>query len=215
MKYSQSNLNIISSYCMNEHGAYEARPFGNNPICYKVMGKIFAQLNAEQDFYRLTLKCEPEQGIIYRDLYPGVVTRGYHCPPVQQPYWNTINLDEFNSMDEVLNMIDEAYDAVIRKFSRKNKSHYEKITEMDFKLTNGKDNDFKKLCVMLDDTLNNTVGSAIQHEKYDKYNKTDDINDVIVAYYQGSPAGCGAFKLFDEEHAELKRIYVAPEYRGM
>jgi tRNA modification GTPase len=27
--------------------------------------------------------------------YPGKVVRGYHCPPVQQPYWNTIFLDDF------------------------------------------------------------------------------------------------------------------------
>ena len=27
--------------------------------------------------------------------YPKKVVRGYHCPPVQQPYWNTIFLNDF------------------------------------------------------------------------------------------------------------------------
>ena len=47
-----------------------------------------------------------------------VVVRGYHCPPVQQPYWNTIYLDDFPE-DELLNMIDHAYDTVLHSFSKK------------------------------------------------------------------------------------------------
>lgn len=48
----------------------------------------------------------------------GKVVRGYHCPPVQQPYWNTIYLEDFPD-DELLNMIDLAYDTVFSKFSKK------------------------------------------------------------------------------------------------
>lgn len=51
-------------------------------------------------------------------VYPGKVVRGYHCPPVQQPYWNTIYLDEFPD-EELLNMIDHAYDTVLHSFSKK------------------------------------------------------------------------------------------------
>ena len=46
------------------------------------------------------------------------MVRGYHCPPVQQPYWNTIFLSDFPD-DELLNMIDLAYDTVFSKFSKK------------------------------------------------------------------------------------------------
>ena len=50
--------------------------------------------------------------------YPETVVRGYHCPPVQQPYWNTIFLDDFP--DDVLkDMIDLAYDTVFFKLSKK------------------------------------------------------------------------------------------------
>lgn len=44
--------------------------------------------------------------------------RGYHCPPVQQPYWNTISLDGFPE-EELLFMIDHAYDTVVAGFSKK------------------------------------------------------------------------------------------------
>lgn len=40
------------------------------------------------------------------------------CPPVQQPYWNTIYLDSFPG-EELLNMIDHAYDTVLHSFSKK------------------------------------------------------------------------------------------------
>lgn len=45
--------------------------------------------------YKVTLKCTADAGSFYRTVYPGKVVRGYHCPPVQQPYWNTIYLDDF------------------------------------------------------------------------------------------------------------------------
>ena len=50
--------------------------------------------------------------------YPGKVARGYHCPPVQQPYWNTVYLEDFPD-EELLNMIDLAYDMVFQSFSKK------------------------------------------------------------------------------------------------
>ncbi|MFI5907180.1 GNAT family N-acetyltransferase [Dactylosporangium sp. NPDC051541] len=39
----------------------------------------------------------------------------------------------------------------------------------------------------------------------------------FVAYVGGAPAGCGGFRTFaeDETTAELKRMYVAPGYRGL
>lgn len=35
----------------------------------------------------------------------------------------------------------------------------------------------------------------------------------IVAYEDGKPAGCGAWKKIDEGTFEVKRIYIAPEFR--
>ena len=50
--------------------------------------------------------------------YPEKVVRGYHCPPVQQPYWNTVFLSDFPD-EELLNMIDHAYETVFLSFSIK------------------------------------------------------------------------------------------------
>jgi len=108
----------IKEYCISKHKAYEAFPFGEVPICYKLNGKIFAQLYPYERDYKITLKCTADVGDFYRQVYPNRVVRGYHCPPVQQPYWNTIYLDDFPD-DELLHMIDLAYEAVLFSFSKK------------------------------------------------------------------------------------------------
>ena len=107
----------IKDYCMSKFSAYEECPFGDVPICYKLNNKIFAQLYPYEHDYKITLKCTADAGSFYRMVYPEKVVRGYHCPPVQQPYWNTIYLDDFPN-EELLNMIDHAYETVFKSFSK-------------------------------------------------------------------------------------------------
>lgn len=107
----------IMEYCKNKHKAIETFPFGDVPICYKLNGKIFAQLYPYEYDYKITLKCTADAGQFYRMAYPEKVVRGYHCPPVQKPYWNTIYLEDFPD-EELLNMIDLAYDTVFSKLSK-------------------------------------------------------------------------------------------------
>lgn len=104
----------IQTYCLSKPKAMKTYPFGQWPICYKVGGKIFAQLYPD----KITLKCTRFAGELFRQQYPGVVVRGYHCPPVQQPYWNTIYLDSFPE-EELPYMIDLAYEAVVNSFTKK------------------------------------------------------------------------------------------------
>ena len=108
----------IKKYCMSKHKAYEDYPFGDVPICYKLNGKVFAQIYPYPEDYKITLKCTADAGQFYRMAYPEKVVRGYHCPPVQQPYWNTVYLDDFPD-EELLNMIDQAYETVLNSFSKK------------------------------------------------------------------------------------------------
>ena len=108
----------IKDYCISKLGAYEDCPFGDIPICYKLNKKIFAQLYPYDHDYKVTLKCTADTGSFYRTVYPGKVVRGYHCPPVQQPYWNTIALNGFPD-DELIHLIDHAYDTVLHSFSKR------------------------------------------------------------------------------------------------
>ncbi len=215
MENNRNVIKRIEEYCLKKPSVYEARPFGRYPICYKVMGKIFAQLNPEEHFYKITLKSEPGKAYLYREIYPEVVVRGYHCPPVQQPYWNTIDLDAFIDMEMLFQMIDEAYDAVVSKLSKKEKRQRLALSELEFRDTDGDDPDFAMLCGRLDLSLDELVGKKFQRSQYDQYNQRDSIHDVIVAYRKGDPVACGAFKMYDEDHAELKRIFTDPSARNI
>lgn len=104
----------ITAYCLQKPGAYEDRPFGEWPVCYKVGGKIFAQVYPD----KITLKCTAFSGQAFRNAYPGVVVRGYHCPPVQQPYWNTIDPARFPE-DQLPMMIDHAFDTVVAELPKR------------------------------------------------------------------------------------------------
>lgn len=108
------NTEEIKVYCLSKQKAYEDYPFGEWPICIKLNGKIFAQIYPD----KITLKCTAFSGQMFRQSYPGVVVRGYHCPPVQQPYWNTIDLEHFPA-EELPYMIDHAYDTVLNSFTKK------------------------------------------------------------------------------------------------
>ena len=102
------DIQEIQAYCGQKRCAEETYPFGQWPICYKVKGKIFAQIYPD----KVTLKCTAFSGEAFRAAWPGIVVRGYHCPPVQQPYWNTIDLTRFPE-DQLPMMIDHAYETVV------------------------------------------------------------------------------------------------------
>ena len=203
----------LHDYCMAKPCAYETRPFGETPLCYRVAGKIFAQLTPNESWFKMTLKTTPEAAETYRMIYPGIVVRGYHCPPVQQPYWNTIELAQMDK-SIVLTMIDEAYDTLIQKLPKKDRLSLSLIQEFSFQKTNSDDPIFLSLCKELDATLSNSIGTEKQKGTYDKHNQLDFIQDVFLVYHDGEPVGCGAYKLYDDETVEIKRIYLKPICRG-
>ena len=108
----------ILALCLAKKASYVDYPFGEVPICLKVSGRIFAQIYPKSRDAKITLKCTPAMGDFYRQMYPGIVVRGYHCPPLQQPFWNTLPLDGSVPDDELGVMIDEAYDAVLQKLPK-------------------------------------------------------------------------------------------------
>ncbi|WP_238916974.1 GNAT family N-acetyltransferase [Clostridium sp. YIM B02555] len=77
--------------------------------------------------------------------------------------------------------------------------------------TTGNNIDFIKLIKLLDDDLNERYGEL--QKQYNKHNKADYINDVIIIYKDEIPVACGAFKEHNVEDIELKRIFVKKEYR--
>jgi len=117
-------LQEIRDYCLRKPGAYLDYPFGPDYAVVKVKapsqekGRIFAQPFLLRGEPKATLNCTPESAEFFRSVYPGSVTRGYHCPPVMQPHFNTVNLDGMVPDEEILRMIDQAYDVVLAKLPK-------------------------------------------------------------------------------------------------
>ena len=72
--------------------------------------------------------------------------------------------------------------------------------------------DFQMLIIELDRLLKITDGD--DHDFYSQYNKTEDIKNVVILYDNQKALGCGAFKKYEENVAEIKRMYVLPDHRG-
>jgi len=108
-------LNEIVDYCLSKDGAYIDFPFGDIPICIKYNKHIFAEIYPESNNYKITLRCEPEIGKIYREKYPDIVLPGYHVPLKQRKYKNTIKLDNKIIGKEIKKLIDQSYETLIAK----------------------------------------------------------------------------------------------------
>ncbi len=58
------------------------------------------------------------------------------------------------------------------------------------------------------------VRDGEDHSFYAQFNKIDKIRHVVVVYLDGQAVGCGAIKEYAPGIMEVKRMYVAPAYRG-
>ena len=78
--------------------------------------------------------------------------------------------------------------------------------------TNSSHKDFIHLVKLLDRYLKITDGD--EHEFYNQFNSIDVLKYVVIAYVDDIPVACGAFKPFNTNSAEIKRMYTKPEVRG-
>ena len=110
--------------CLRKPGAYLDYPFTPFLPVVKVKAPsqregahlraaVFAARRAEGD-----AQLHPASAAYYRETYPGAVTRGWHCPPVMQPHFNTVSLDGVVPDGEIYRMIDHAWETVIGKYPK-------------------------------------------------------------------------------------------------
>ncbi len=79
------------------------------------------------------------------------------------------------------------------------------------KRTDSENPDFKYLTNLFDDYLIEIDGD--EKDFFAQYNQIY-LNKVIICYENNTAVGCGAFKAYEPEVAELKRMFVLPEARG-
>lgn len=77
--------------------------------------------------------------------------------------------------------------------------------------TDSSHKDFQDLVKLLDADL--AIRNGEDQTFFNQFNKLDSIKNCIVVYITEVPAACGAFKKFDEETVEIKRMYTHPDFR--
>lgn len=77
--------------------------------------------------------------------------------------------------------------------------------------TDSGDAAFRALVTELDKDL--AIRDGDDHSFFAQYNKIASIKHVVVVMDGPTPVGCGAFKPFEPDAVEIKRMYVPPSHR--
>lgn len=72
--------------------------------------------------------------------------------------------------------------------------------------------DFQYLVQFLDQDL--AVRDGDEHAFYHQFNSIDQLKNCVLFYENEKPVACGAFKKFEDDTVEIKRMFVLPDYRG-
>ena len=88
----------------------------------------------------------------------------------------------------------------MRDFQRPKNLHFSKPTESNWE--------------RLGERLSRECIGEENRAEYIPYNSLDDIHDVIIIYDNSAPIACAAFKKYDKECAEVKRVFIKEKYRG-
>ncbi len=83
---------------------------------------------------------------------------------------------------------------------------------LTIKRTTSDNPDFEKLVVQLDAYL--AILDGEDHAFYSQFNKSSLLKNALIVYKNGNPIAIGAYKEYDDETAEMKRMFTLPEHRG-
>ena len=108
------NIEELREYCLSLNGASEDFPFDETTLVFKVSDKMFCLTDLEDEF-AIALKNYPEKNIELREEF-SAVKPAYH---MNKQHWNSIRMDGSMSDDMIKNLIDESYDLVVMKLTRK------------------------------------------------------------------------------------------------
>ena len=108
----------LEKLLLEKKGSKKEFPFGDDVAVYKVMNKMFALVSFKDGLVNINLKCFPDDALGYRDIYKCVIP-GYH---MNKKHWNTVVLNGEMKDEILVDMINESYDLVVSKLTKKEKA---------------------------------------------------------------------------------------------
>ncbi len=88
------------------------------------------------------------------------------------------------------------------------------MNQIEYKWTNGENEDFKKFYRITEEYYSKLVGGIENRSSFVSYNVSESVTDVVIVYYNDIPIGCGGLKKYSDTDVEVKRVWVEPDYRG-
>lgn len=83
---------------------------------------------------------------------------------------------------------------------------------IEIKKTDSTDTDFQSLVKFLDADL--AIRDGDDHDFYHQFNGIDTLKHCLLLIKNGKAVGCGAIKFYDDNTAEVKRMFVLESERG-
>ncbi len=111
----------VREYLSNKPFTVESFPYGDDISVFNVKHKMFAILaedkmskgdesvDGDNSFWRVNLKCDPQEAIALRNTFSSVMP-GYHMSKV---HWNTVKLDGSVPKSEIQRMMDNSFNLVV------------------------------------------------------------------------------------------------------
>jgi predicted DNA-binding protein (MmcQ/YjbR family) len=103
----------LVAYCLGKPGAEETYPWGEGELVAKVGGKAFAFIGSGT----VGVKCgrDAAEAAEWRDRYPGAITVSAY---IGRYGWNAVDWTGPVPDDEVLELVDTSYDAIVAALPR-------------------------------------------------------------------------------------------------
>ena len=117
------NIEEFRDYCISKKGVTESFPFNETVLVFKVMDKMFALTDLDDDFW-ISLKCNPEKAIELREMYSDIVIPAFH---MNNKHWNMIRMDGRITDNELKSWIDLSYNLVVSKLTKVKKQGLENL----------------------------------------------------------------------------------------
>ena len=114
------NTKELLEYCHAKQGAYIDYPFTEDYPVVKVKSNDSDKSRIFAEFYTLdgkeifTFSTDADTALTLRMEFPDIITRGWHCPPVQAKYKSTAYLGGVSD-ELLLKLADTSYDRAMDK----------------------------------------------------------------------------------------------------
>lgn len=119
-------LEDVRDYCLSKPGVSEDFPFDEDVLVFRVMGKIFALTNVEEQLpSKINIKCDPKRALELRAQYDAVEP-GFH---MNKKHWNTVTLDATISRELAFSWIDHSYACVAAKLKKSEREALAQMTQ--------------------------------------------------------------------------------------